>query len=343
MPKSHGSLLTDTVPRLQHTMVDMTSPFRRRTLTSVAATSLLIVALACSANDDTSPTATSVPPTSVPQPTPLLPTPPPGDASDLRVVLASTDLAVGRNRLAFGILEGAAGQLRAAEANILLFHVDTSQNEPRARAMGKFVAWPTGRNGVYVAIVEFDAPGRWGIVAEIVGADGNVRRAQSSVFQVNAAASSPAIGQPAPASVTKTSADVAGLAEITTSQEPDPDLYRITVAQAIASGIPTVVTFATPAFCQMATCGPQVEVISAMKERFGPRANFIHVEVYENPNEIEGDLSKLRLAPAMTEWGLLTEPFTFVIDGQGLVAAKFEGFVTEGELEAALAATLGGP
>ena len=42
----------------------------------------------------------------------------------------------------------------------------------------------------------------------------------------------------------------------------------------------------------------------------------------------------------MAEWGLLTEPFTFVVDAGGRVAAKFEGFVTEGELEAALTAVL---
>ena len=66
----------------------------------------------------------------------------------------------------------------------------------------------------------------------------------------------------------------------------------------------------------------------------------MHVEVYENAHEIEGDASRLRLDPAMAEWGLLTEPFTFVVDAGGRVAAKFEGFVTEGELEAALTAVL---
>ena len=38
----------------------------------------------------------------------------------------------------------------------------------------------------------------------------------------------------------------------------------------------------------------------------------------------------------MEEWGLQTEPFTFVIDAGGLVAKKFEGFVNEEELESAL-------
>ncbi len=116
----------------------------------------------------------------------------------------------------------------------------------------------------------------------------------------------------------------------------DLDLDRMTIAEAISGGLPTLVTFATPAFCTSATCGPQVEVVSTIKERYKGRANFIHIEVYDNPHEMEGDVSKGRLSPLLDEWGLRSEPFTFVIDADGLVAAKFEGFATEDELESAL-------
>ena len=320
--------------------VNVMTHFGRGAL-AAASIAWLVAVAACSAGGQRTPTAAPASPTSVPLPESALPTPPTGEASGLRVVLASTDLGVGRNRLAFGIVEGAAGQVRASEAKVLLFHVDTTTDRPRASGVAAFVPWPHGRQGVFVANVDLDAPGQWGIVAEIVGADGAVRSAQSGVFQVKQEASSPGVGRPAPASVTRTSADVAELAELTTSPDPDPDLYLTTVADAVSSGIPSVITFATPAFCRTATCGPQVEVVSALQDRFGDRANFLHVEVYENAGEIEGDASKLRLDPAMAEWGLLTEPFTFVVDGGGLVAAKFEGFVTEGELEAALTAVLG--
>ena len=318
----------------------MTIHFGRAAVAAASIVWLAAVAAGCSQAGEQTPTATPASPTSVPQPDSPLPTPPPSEAPSLRVVLASTDLGVGLNRLAFGIIEGAAGQVRAPEAKVLLFHVDTTTDRPRAAGLATFVAWPHGRQGVYVANVELDTPGQWGIVAEIVGADGAVRQAQSGVFQVKPETSSPGIGHAAPTSVTRTSADVADLAELTTSADPDPDLYVLTVADAVSSGKPSVITFATPAFCRTATCGPQVEIVSALKDRVGPRANFVHVEVYENAHEIEGDASKLRLDPAMAEWGLLTEPFTFVVDAGGLVAAKFEGFVTEGELEAALTAVL---
>ena len=77
-----------------------------------------------------------------------------------------------------------------------------------------------------------------------------------------------------------------------------------------------------------------------MKSVYGDRANFIHVEVYDNPTEIEGDLSNARLVQAMIDWGLPTEPWTFIMDAEGKVAAKFEAFVTKDELEQALTTVL---
>jgi hypothetical protein len=38
----------------------------------------------------------------------------------------------------------------------------------------------------------------------------------------------------------------------------------------------------------------------------------------------------------MVEWNLHTEPWIFVVDGQGIIRAKFEGLTTVRELEAAL-------
>ena len=149
---------------------------------AAAAASLMasLTAVACSGGGQPAPTAIPASPTSVPQPVSVLPTPAPAQAETLRVVLASTDLGVGPNRLAFGIVEGDARQVRAPEAKVLLFHVDTTADAPRTSALATFVPWHHGRHGVYVAEVELDAAGQWGIVAEIAGDDGAVRTAQSA-------------------------------------------------------------------------------------------------------------------------------------------------------------------
>ena len=91
-----------------------------------------------------------------------------------------------------------------------------------------------------------------------------------------------------------------------------------------------------PAFCVSATCGPQVEVLSQVKERHQGEANFIHVEVFENPHLIQGGRPAGGVVPAVDEWGMLTEPWTFVIDKDGLVRAKFEQYTPAEEIEAAL-------
>ncbi|GIT69223.1 MAG: hypothetical protein Ct9H300mP27_03270 [Chloroflexota bacterium] len=48
------------------------------------------------------------------------------------------------------------------------------------------------------------------------------------------------------------------------------------------------VVFATPAFCVSATCGPQLEILTRLKEKYQDRVNFIHVEAFENPHLKEG-------------------------------------------------------
>ncbi len=101
-----------------------------------------------------------------------------------------------------------------------------------------------------------------------------------------------------------------------------------------------MVTFATPAFCTSATCGPQVDVVKALKETYKGRVNFIHVEIYDNPQEMREDLQKARLSPVIDEWGLPSEPWTFLVDAEGRVAAKFEAFTSAEELEEALLKTL---
>ncbi len=306
---------------------------------AVAIAALVVSALSMAGcSSDAEPT----PPT--PAPTvaaPSAPTPAAaGGPPEVRLGLATVDLGVGPNRFAFGVRGTDSQPVRTPTALATFMFIESTPYEVRAQAQASFVTWPTGRAGVYVVDgVELDKAGRWGLVVEVETGDGTVAVGQLG-FEVKLASSSPAIGSLAPRSLNKTG-DGADLEEITTSPEPDPDLYRLTVADAIAAGRPAVVTFATPAFCSTATCGPQVEVVSAIKDRYADEASFIHVEVYDNPVEMRGDFGKGRISPVLEEWGLISEPYTFILDGDGVIKSKFEGFVTEEELEAALKEVLG--
>ena len=64
-----------------------------------------------------------------------------------------------------------------------------------------------------------------------------------------------------------------------------------------------MVVFATPAFCVSATCGPQLSELGKVKEEFGGRANFVHVEVFKDPHLITGGRPTAGLVPAVGGMG----------------------------------------
>ena len=120
----------------------------------------------------------------------------------------------------------------------------------------------------------------------------------------------------------------------------DPDLYRLTIAEAVDSGLPTVIVMASPAFCTNAVCGPQVEVLQELKDEFEGKANFVHVDYYDNPEEIQGDLTRAVVSPVAQEWGLPSTEWSFVVDRDGIVSGRFEGFTALEELRQALVRAL---
>ena len=115
------------------------------------------------------------------------------------------------------------------------------------------------------------------------------------------------------------------------SPRPQPQLLD----DAVATGKPTVITFSTPAYCQLATCGPQTEVLSVLDDAYKGQASFIHVEIFDNPEEMlaTGDPSLGIEAPVIHEWEFHTEPWTFVVDGNGIVVGRFEAFASKPEIE----------
>ncbi len=181
--------------------------------------------------------------------------------------------------------------------------------------------------GFYAATLDLPAAGNYGLSLEMP--DGSTTPAGLQVVETTPI---PKIGDPAPRSESRTTADH-DLEELTTDPEPEPSFYTMSVAEAVTSGRPTVIVFATPAFCQTAACGPTLDVVKAVAVG-QPDINFVHVEVFENIDDTQGELIEV---PAVTEWGLFTEPWAFVVDSHGIVTASFEGAVGSFEIERALA------
>ena len=254
----------------------------------------------------------------------------------LQAIFGTPDLGVGKNRIGF-VLTSAKGLVRSPAVSVssMFFSDENSTGEPKQTALAIFRLWPYGTRGMYTTSLTFDKPGRWGLNISVLDDAGAGGQAQL-FFEVAETASAPVEGQPAIASMNKTISDVEGLEELTTGSMQDPDLYQISIADALKSGLPSVVVMASPAFCTNAVCGPQVEVLQELKDKYKGQANFIHVDYYGNPDEIQGDLDRAVVSPTAKEWRLPSTEWSFVIDRNGSIAARFESFATLEELEQVL-------
>ena len=267
----------------------------------------------------------------------------------LQPVLTTSELVVGQNRVAFGLLkehqllDEADVVVRVYELHGQQAQLKAQMRVPYARLeiveQGKRVhVHPDGTRhvhneatdvrGLYVTQVTFERPGPWGLEVLARQGDGPV---EVSRFTINvlAAPSTPAPGTPAPRSHNLIASDVQDLRQIDTSDPPDPRLHQARIADAIAQGKPQVIVFATPKFCTSRVCGPVVDIVRTLLPTYGDRVVFTHQEIWQ-------DAAAHNFFPTMVEWGLQTEPWIFVVDGKGIVRAKFEGLTTAREIEAVL-------
>lgn len=254
------------------------------------------------------------------------PTATPQTINNFRVVVASDDISYQYPRIPLILQDGSDWITGADKVEISAF--DLSLNEPELVWQGEAIRYNDYALPYWVVYPDLPHAGEWGLVVDTT-LGGTTARLQIVVELVEET-NSPAVGEMPPASENRTLATEPDLAKLTSAAKPDPDLYQQTIAEAMASGKPSVISFATPGFCQTRYCSPVVNSVSEAKEQFGDAANFIHVEVYK-------EFNPLVLADEMTEWGLITEPWTFVLDGNGRIAARLGGPVSPQELADVLA------
>lgn len=243
-------------------------------------------------------------------------------------LVASTDLAVGPDRVLVGLRAptGEALGSPTEDATVRLWPQDAPDEVVEAGA--EFVWIVPDAVGLYAAQVEFDRAGVWYLDVETgAGVD-----YQEAAFIVHEEHGPPAVGEAAIRTVTATTAGFP-LSELTTDPDPDASLYDVSLHEALGSGRATVVVFATPAFCTTQACGPMLEQVKSLMPEF-PQVEWVHVEIYENIND---DANRRRVA-AVRDWELPTEPWVFVADAAGVITARFEGVVGDDELRRAVRA-----
>ena len=105
----------------------------------------------------------------------------------------------------------------------------------------------------------------------------------------------------------------AAFAEISTREVDGDAPHELSVAGVLKRGAPFVAFFASPRFCTTALCGAVTDTLERAHAALGGAVPFIHVE----PWDLDAARNEGRLVPgaAMVEWGLPTEPWTFVVRG----------------------------
>jgi hypothetical protein len=274
-------------------------------------------------------------------------TPEAGDG--LQPLITTSELVVGPNRFAFGLLkantllegvdvtlrvysiEGAEAQL-AAEFKApyqAVRHVKQARSGHRhADGTAHVHGDEFGIRGLYVAQVSFARAGTWGIELLAREVNGMVQKILFAVTVLDTPAT-PAIDSAAPRSRNLIGSDVKNLREIDTSPKPDARLHQVRIADAIQQGTPQLIVFATPQFCTSRMCGSVVDLVRTLLPAYEKRVAFTHQEFWQ-------DFAEKQVFPTVEEWRLETEPWIFVVDGKGIIRAKFEGLVTVQEIESAL-------
>ena len=295
------------------------------------------------------PTATQVPPTEVeasgggfeePEQEWVVRT----ENEEVNLILATPDLAPGTRR--FGVvLTDKSGIVALPVVQLASFkYPDGSEavedrEGPVETALARYYPFPYGTRGIHVTEFTFDEPGIWGIEASIPRPDGDVAKIEV-ILEVHEQTMSVDVGEVPPLSESRTLADVDDVSDLTTGSNRDESLYQVSVADALQNDKATVIVFASPAFCTNAVCGPQVEVLSNLSASYGDSADFIHIDLFTNPKEIQGDLTRAMQSPLLSEWGLVSQEWTFVMDEEGKVVGRYENFVPQEELEPLLMSVL---
>jgi hypothetical protein len=255
----------------------------------------------------------------------------PTSSSSLQAQVVASEVLVGsQQRLPIGITDHNT-PVNDATVHVRGFVLQGTTGIFKGESDAPFKGDGLEGRGVYVAHLSFDKPGDWGVEITATRPNG-ARLKQRLPLNVIDKPLVPAVGEPAPATRNPTAKDVADLETIDSGRPPD-DMHQISIADAIQQHRPALIVFATPAFCTSNTCGPEVKVIQALEPAYRDRLTFIHVEIYR---DFKPDPTKRKLAQAVLDWRLQTEPWVFLIDSKGIIQSRFEGPTASDEVKAAI-------
>lgn len=297
-----------------------------RMLSGIGVLLTLLIASACGDGSGSEPNGTSQPA---------------GSEGEMQAVITSSDLAVGRQRFAFVLLQD-ENPISEESIAVRFFKLKDESN-PQFVGEGAIPFAPLGvpglttsgseLTGVYYANVEFDEAGKWG-AGFTVGPQADPAREVRVSFEVRPKPQTVGVGEKAISVDNPTLAD-APLKQIDTSSSPDEAFHELSISDALANNKPSVIAFATPSYCETRTCGPTMEIVGAAYKKFGDKANWVHVEPFkldENGGLLLSNGNHIN-SEAGNAWRLPSEPWVFVVNADGIVTGRFDGPLTLEEID----------
>jgi hypothetical protein len=258
--------------------------------------------------------------------------------------LAGSVFTVGRNRVAFGVIDDRSGFVYGKTALYVAPAPDQPAQGPFPAPADVLVTLGRYRSkqaateqdpfaAVYAAQVPFKRPGAYSILAVTETGDGRVAAPGQLKVIAPRMDRIPAVGERPPKVETDTLASARGDVASIDTRVPPSDMHAKSFADVVGRK-PVALLFATPQLCQSRVCGPVVDVALQLKARYGDRIEFIHQEVYEDNDPQKGLREPLR------RFNLATEPWLFVVGRDGRITARLEGSFGLAAFERALKTAL---
>ncbi len=280
------------------------------------------------------------------RPTPA-PTAPPGSPATsgalVPMVVSSSVWSGGGSPVILKVADE-AGSLLDGTRRLQARVVSAVDGSPAGEAVPVTAIRPPGEDETfYVASLGFPSPGTWRI--ELVADDGATGSVPVSAMDPGSTAP---IGSPAPDVRTPTLDDVGGLAlAVTTQPQPDLRMSETSTADARAAGKPYVLVMDSARFKVSPACGRALTMVRYLLDRW-TEVPFIHLEPFEysiitSEPVLNGDLADPPLNGQARAFGIGPEPWTgvdmpwiFVVDGDGIVRAKYTGIVGSADVDVIL-------
>ena len=143
----------------------------------------------------------------------------------------------------------------------------------------------------------------------------------------------PGAGQPMIPFDTPTTVDLRGV-ELLCTRTPACPLHDVTLREALAAGTPVAFLISTPAYCQVAICGPVLDVLLAAAPQF-PQIKMLHAEVYPSNADAQFADAEHR-TPVMKAYDVFFEPVLFLAKAGGTIMKRMDTIFDAVELNDAL-------